>query len=363
MRAVPVERNKVPQMENDISAIICAYTEDRWGDLVAAVESVQQQTLPPREIIVVVDHNPGLLKRAKEHIAGILVVRNQEEKGLSGARNSGVIVAQGSVIAFLDDDAIAKPNWLENLVVCYADPHVLGVGGRIEPLWFGTHPFWFPDEFNWVVGCTYRGLPAKNTTVRNVIGANMSVRRHVLITLGGFRASFGCNHNATEKSATYVGPNWLQHHAGDEETEFCIRATQQWPDASWLYTPSATIQHRVSFQRTRWTYFLWRCYDEGLGKSTLVGLHGMQAGLSSERTYAFKTLPKGVMRDLIDVLFHRDLTGLTRAGAIVVGLAVTTTGYLVGSIFSKVARSRNATTVEAVPFTNSETSLPVKGQP
>ncbi len=184
-------------------------------------------------------------------------------------------------------------------------------------------------------------MPAENTTVRNVIGANMSVRRHTLMAVGGFRESFGCNHDTTEKGVAFVVPKWLQHHAGDEETEFCIRATRQWPDAVWLYTPSAIIQHRVPVQRTRWTYFLWRCYDEGLGKSTIVRLHGIRAGLSSERSYTFKTLPLGVMRSLTDVLFHHDLTGLARAGAIVVGLTLTIAGYLLGSIFLRAARSRN----------------------
>jgi glucosyl-dolichyl phosphate glucuronosyltransferase len=331
----------VTQTAHDISVIICAYTEERWSDLVAAVESVQQQTLLPREIIVVVDHNPNLLKRVREHIAGVLAVENREVKGLSGARNSGVTVAQGAVIAFLDDDAIAETNWLEHLAACYTDPHVLGAGGKIEPLWLGTRPAWLPEEFYWVVGCTYRGMPEAVQPIRNLIGANMSVRRHTLMAVGGFRESFGCNHNTTEKGVAFVGPKWLQHHAGDEETEFCIRATRQWPDAVWLYTPSATIQHRVPVQRTRWTYFLWRCYNEGLGKSTIVRLHGIRAGLSSERTYTCKTLPLGVMRGLTDVLLHHDLTGLARAWAIVMGLTLTIAGYLLGSIFLRAAGSRN----------------------
>src|SRR5437660_7446995 len=130
-------------MMQDISVIICAYTEDRWGDLVAAVESVQLQTLQPREIIVVVDHNPGLLKRAQEHLLDVVVVENSRTRGLSGARNSGIAVAKGNIIAFLDDDAIAEPNWLEHLVVYYDDARIAGVGGKIEPFWRGTRPSWF----------------------------------------------------------------------------------------------------------------------------------------------------------------------------------------------------------------------------
>ena len=98
------------QIAHDISVIICTYAEDRWNDLIAAVESVQQQTLLPREIIVVVDHNPSLLKRVQEQIQGVVVVENMQAHGASGARNSGIAVAKGNIITCLDDDAIAMPD-------------------------------------------------------------------------------------------------------------------------------------------------------------------------------------------------------------------------------------------------------------
>jgi glycosyltransferase involved in cell wall biosynthesis len=322
----------------DISVIICAYTERRWDELVAAVESVQRQTLPPMEIIVVIDRNPNLLLRVRENLPDVIAIENCKAKGASGSRNSGLAVAQGSILAFLDDDAVAQPDWIENLAACYTSPQVVGVGGKIEPHWSGSRPSWFPAEFNWVIGCTYQGMPTKDTPVRNVIGANMSVRRHVLTTAGGFRESFG---NNKDTSTARARSKWLRHHAGDEETEFCIRVTQQLPDSVWLYTTTAVVKHQVPVQRTRWTYFLWRCYDEGLGKAGLVRLHGTQAGLSSERTYTFKVLPQGLVRGFTDALFHRDLAGLARVGAIVTGLTMTTVGYLVGSISSEIAILRN----------------------
>jgi glycosyltransferase involved in cell wall biosynthesis len=320
------------QTQRAVSVVICAYTEKRWEDLVAAVESVQRQTVSPEEIIVVIDHNPGLLKRVREHIPSVLALENQEAKGLSGARNSGALIAQGTVIAFLDDDAVAEPNWIENLSGCYSDSSVVGVCGRIEPLWLQARPAWFPSEFGWVVGCTYQGMPTEKATVRNMIGANMSVQRQVLITVGGFRESFGCNHNNASRGRARTGLQWLRHHAGDEETEFCIRVARQRPGSTWLYTPQAVIRHRVPAQRARWAYFLWRCYDEGLGKAMLVRLHGAQVGLSSERTYTFRTLPLGVMRGFINAFRHRDLAGLAQAGTIVIGLATTVAGYLVGTL-------------------------------
>src|SRR5690242_12415697 len=70
----------------DVSVIICAYTEARWHDLVAAVESLHRQSRPPHEIIVVVDHNQLLLERARTELSDV-VVENSEPQGLSGARN------------------------------------------------------------------------------------------------------------------------------------------------------------------------------------------------------------------------------------------------------------------------------------
>jgi glycosyltransferase involved in cell wall biosynthesis len=130
--------------EHDISVVICAYTEERWEALLAAVASVHAQRLPPREIIVVIDHNSALLERVRAHISGVTAIENHEPRGLSGARNSGIAASQGSVIAFMDEDAIAATDWLERLAAPYADERVLGVGGAIEPLWLSGRPGWFP---------------------------------------------------------------------------------------------------------------------------------------------------------------------------------------------------------------------------
>src|SRR5215831_15303130 len=112
----------VTQTTYDVSVIICAYTEDRWDDLLAAVDTVRQQTLPPRELIVVVDHNPSLLERIRAHLSDAIVVENTETPGLRGARNCGIAAAHGRLIAFLDDDAVAIPDWLQFLCEGYSDP-------------------------------------------------------------------------------------------------------------------------------------------------------------------------------------------------------------------------------------------------
>lgn len=323
-------------MVNEISVIICAYTEQRWEELASAVESVQNQSLLPREIIVVIDHNPALFRRAQERFLGVTILENKGSKGLSGARNTGWTTAQSEIIAFLDDDAIAAPDWLENLTTCYAEQDVVGVGGKIVPLWEIPRPAWFPSEFYWVVGCTYRGMPTANAPVRNPIGANMSIRRAALAEVEGFCESFGWER---DKDISREKLKWLKPSLGDEETELCIRISQQLPEARWLYVPSAVVQHRVPVLRVRRAYFLWRCYGEGLGKASLVKRHNTSTGLSSERTYTLKTLPQGVIRGLADPFFRRDMGGILRAGAIVSGLAATIFGYLVGCLCTRLPAS------------------------
>src|SRR5215213_3661154 len=91
----------------DISVVICAYSDLRWEQLGAAIASLRQQTVRPLEVVLVVDHNPVLERRIRDRWPEHVVVPSEETPGLSGARNTGVRVAKGSVVAFLDDDACA----------------------------------------------------------------------------------------------------------------------------------------------------------------------------------------------------------------------------------------------------------------
>ncbi len=310
----------------DISVIICAYTEERWNDLVAAVASVQQQTVPCRDIIIVIDHNPRLLQRAQEQWPMLIVTENTQAQGLRGARNCGVALAQGEIIAFLDDDAVAIPNWLLFLTEGYADVQVLGTGGAVTPAW-DNKPTWFPEEFYWVVGCTYRGMPQTNAVLRNPIGANMSFRREVFDTIGDFGG------DAMNIGAVHVG--------GCEETEFCIRVHQHWPQHKILYSPQANVFHHVPQKRTNWHYFWSRCHAEGVAKVSLMQNVGADDALASERNYTLQALPKGVIRGLSDAVFHLDPAGLARAEAIVVGLTATLAGYVRGTVCLRAAQAKD----------------------
>lgn len=301
----------------DVSVVICAYTEERWDEIVAAVESVQAQDGPRTEIALIIDHNEALGRRARDHFGEtIRIVDNTHKRGLSGARNTGVDATTAPIIVFLDDDAKGKDGWLRELTAPFEDENVCGTGGQVDPLWEVSQPGWWPDEFNWVVGCSYKGLPETRRPIRNPIGANMAVRRSAMEQAGSFNSAVG-----------RVG----KHPVGGEETELFIRIKQRVPNAVCLHIPTARVDHRVTAVRATTKYFFHRCFAEGISKAVISQLAGVDDGLSSERTYTTVALPKGVLRNLRQGV-KGDRVAFGRAGAIVGGLLVTTAGYLRGRL-------------------------------
>jgi GT2 family glycosyltransferase len=296
-----------------ISVIICAYTWRRWKVLREGIVSLAAQTLPPLETILVIDHNQELLEEARKTFPDVKIVPNGGPRGISSARNTGVALSRGDILAFLDDDAVADPTWLEELTRSYTDPRVIGTGGSPRPRWQqGDAPGWLPHEFYWTIGCGYRGLPDHAAPVRNPIGATMSFRREVFERIEGFRANLG------RIKATPLGC---------EETELAIRARRAFPGGAIMHAPGAHVEHLVPVERTSWSYFRARCWLEGHSKATMTDEVGAADGLSSEWSYTLKTLPTGVLRGLRDTL-RGDLSGALRAAAIVAGLGLTAAGYL-----------------------------------
>lgn len=313
------------------SVVICAYTLDRWHDLQRAVESVLAQEPSAGEIVVVVDHNGELLDRATARWAqpgmeggpgsppAVRVVANRGARGLSGARNTGVEIAVSEIVAFLDDDAAAEAGWLAGLLGPYSDPQVAACGGAAVAALGGPRPPWWPVEFDWVVGCSYLGLPTRTATVRNLIGANMSIRRAMVVELGGFPEGIG-----------RIGTRPV----GCEETDLFIRLMRRWPESRILYEPTAAVRHTVPPGRLSWRYFRARCFAEGLSKASVAARVGSERALASERSYAMKVLPLGMARGLLGACRGEAGAG-RRALAIAAGLGMTTAGFVWGQLMAR----------------------------
>lgn len=296
-----------------ISVIVTAHTQERWNHTVKAVDSALTQTPPPLEVILVVDHNPGLAQLAHSELSRVTVVENDGPRGASAARNTGVARSRGETVVFLDDDqAAVRSDWLRRLCRHLDNPAVVGVGGGITPEWPVARPTWFPREFDWVVGTSYAGMPEAVTRIRNVWGGNTAIRRTAFEAVGGFRSGFG-------KTG---------HVSRPEDTDLCLRVQRALPAGHWLYDPSAEVAHHVPAERSTPNYFVRRCWNEGRGKAALVRFVGIDASMASERQYTARVLPRAVLRELRFAIVHRDIAGLQRCAAILLGLAVTAAGWL-----------------------------------
>ena len=296
-----------------LTVVVCAYTDRRWDEIRAAVASVRAQTRPVEQLVLVIDHNPGLLERVTAEFPDARCVPNTGPQGLSGARNTGVDLATGDVVAFLDDDAAADPDWAAALMDAYTDADVLGVGGRVSPAWQAPRPSWLPEEFMWVLGCSWAGQPQTRAEIRNPIGANMSFRRSVFTASGGFDPAIG------RQGADA---------AGCEETEFSIRALREAPGGRVLVEPAAHCRHVVTPDRVTRAYFRRRCWAEGRSKAWVSTLVGADSALATERSYVLTTLPTGILAGLGAAL-RGDRSGLARAAAIIEGVALTATAYAI----------------------------------
>ncbi|NDV86795.1 glycosyltransferase [Aurantimonas aggregata] len=322
MNIAPVSTGTATADSSRMSVVICAHTLDRWNELSGAVASVIAQDRAPHEIIVVIDNNEALRQRATRTFVNATVLANTGEPGLSGARMTGVDHATGDLIAFLDDDAVAEAGWLTALIESYRDPAVLGVGGPVEPLWRTRRPYWFPTQFDWVIGCTYDGMDIRNGRIRNPIGANMSVRTDVLRRTGGFSSHLGrrkLGFSVSGKARTGGKAESC------EETEFCIRACRLYPGGYFAFHPRARVLHIVPAQRATWKYFVNRCLVEGMAKATVAGLAGAK-GLNAEGRYVRQVLPRAVAEDLMAALSGEGRAA-ARAGAITVGFLLTAFAY------------------------------------
>jgi glycosyltransferase involved in cell wall biosynthesis len=311
----------------DVSVVVATYNIDRRGELDACLGALDRQTVAPVEVIVVVDHNPELFSAVREAFPAANVVENRHARGLAGARNTGIDIARGSIVAFVDDDARPEPEWLERLHACFADPRAVGAGGALIPRWTAGEPRWLPTEFYWVFGCSYTGLPEHLAPVRNPIGANMAVRKRTLEEIGGFRADGAGGEPRAIRSRGMVR---AQGNVPDD-TDLAIRVKQRRPDSIWLYEPEARVLHTVTAERASLSYFLRRSYEEGAGKARLAAFVGSEDGLSSERRHLASVLPQGIAQGLRQ-LMHGDPQGGLRAVAIVIGVISSAAGFVQASL-------------------------------
>lgn len=289
---------------SDATVVLATYDFHRWPFLVAAVESLLSGPDLPQRVVICVDQNEELCERIRLTWPKVTTVLNTRGRGASGTRNTGAEFADTPFIAFLDDDIRVHEGWLTRLLAPFVDSAVVGTGGSVVAGWRRGRPKWFPEEFDWVVGASYRGMPTVRSAVRNVWSENMAVRTDVFKAVGGFRSDFG-----------KVG-----NRSRPEDTDLCIRMAATAAAARWVYAPDAVAEHHVPDSRASFSFFLRRSFNEGRGKLEMAHLLGRQEKLEDERNYVRRTLPSGISKGLSVAAQRGDVSGLLKAGAIVAGI-------------------------------------------
>jgi glycosyltransferase involved in cell wall biosynthesis len=262
----------------DVSVIICTYAMERYDAFHEAVESVRAQTYDDLELVLVVDGNDSVADRAREDFGddpAVTIHCNDQNVGNLQSINNGIELADGEIIANIDDDATAAPDWIEKLVTAYEEEDALAAGGRIEPDWVAGQADYIPEEFYWLIGATHRGFQDEPGEVRNTFGSNLSFRRDVVEALGGY--------------PTAEEGRDSRFQAG--ETELCARLNREY-DRGVYYVPDAVVYHKIFDYRTEPKWLLERAFWQGVSKRWMEVTHPDATG--DDRDYLSDLLLKFV---------------------------------------------------------------------
>ncbi len=259
-----------------ISVVVTSYTLSREPDLDRLLESLRRQTYPNVEIVFVGEGDRELCDRVarRAEVLGLsepLLAFNEGPRGASAARNLGVGLASGDVVAFIDDDAQAQPDWAEEMARTYTDhPDIAGVAGAVEPIWRDPATRWFPEELYWIIGCT-GWLDGGETLSPAQSGAtvNVSYRKQALRAAGGFSAGLGPARTGGARRSP-----WAEGIA--EDTDLLLRVRKA-TGAEVLYNPKMRVGHSVEPWRTGLRWVVRRSAGVGWSRRMLERTYGQQS--------------------------------------------------------------------------------------
>lgn len=273
--------------KSQIAAIICTHNRDNY--LGAAIDSLLNQDCDNFEVLVV---DNGSSDRTLQIVEARLSDPRlkyiyEPVLGLSVARNTGAKATTTPILAYLDDDAVASPQWLKVLVEAYAKNDSLAIaGGKVTLIWPEgvTPPQWLSEDLAEGLGVYNLGdkIVYINKPGLTPRGLNYSIRRTFLEQIGGFDPNLG-----------RVGTKLLSN----EElfmTELALKGG--WQVA---YLPEAVVAHNVAPERLNPTWFLQRSWWQGVSecyREEIAATAGLsQLGRGGERFL------RGLYKSLINI--------------------------------------------------------------
>ena len=274
----------------DLSLIICTYNNSR--QLCETLASIAAQCIDSGTAveIVVVDNNctddtaavVSSFATANRSFNTRLI--RETRQGLTYARHCGVVHSVAEWLAFVDDDCVLYPNWVEQaLDFARQNPQCGAIGGRVI-LSYDTPPAPYLDEFGWLMGQQVHGDESK--CVPWLVGAGLILRRAALVDSGWV-------HKPLLKDR--IGKRLVS--GGDMEIGLRI-AAKNWE--LW-YLPSCRLDHRIPEWRTKDAYLRRLAFGLGASEVMVKGLSwtGSQAGfvraaMGQAAVYSSRALRRGL---------------------------------------------------------------------
>ena len=223
-----------------ISVVICSY--NRANYIVGALESLYRQTIVKDlfEVLVVdnnsTDNTASLVAQYMQEHPGFRVAYFTETRqGASFARNTGAAHAAAPLLCFMDDDAVAEPEFLQRIVHFFAThPDATGLGGRIIPRYIPEEPKWMSHFVSSLVGnFSYSPHVTVFSAGKFPLESNMAVLKKDFETIGGFNTAL----------PGVVGTLRI----GGEGKDFFIRLQQL--QKKIYYDPGVVVHHVVEVKK------------------------------------------------------------------------------------------------------------------
>lgn len=239
-----------------ISVVVCTHNRERY--LPKTLESLEGQTVRDFEVVLVDNRSTDRTREIAESCTGLdLRYLYEPELGLSHARNAGWRAARASLVAYLDDDAVASPGWLAAILEAFETvaPRPGCVGGPVAPLWEAPRPPWLSDEvLTSLTAIDWTDVPHALPDLRRewLVGANLALPREVLERVGGFADGL----DRAGKNLLSSGDVFLQK-------QVAALGLPVW------YAPAARVSHHVPGERLRQPWFRRRYYWQGVSDAVM----------------------------------------------------------------------------------------------
>lgn len=193
---------------------IVIITDGRAEPLANALASLRFLRYPRFEVVVVAGPTADGTRELLERWRGNIKIGSCPERNISRARNIGIGIASGEILAFLDDDAVPEPEWLDDIVPLFADPVVGAAGGLVHDHTGKTYQCRFEtaDRFgtartDWQWPTPEYNFPMSfNFPI--AVGTNSLFRRGALVDVGGFDEEFGYYLDETDLICRLVDRGW-----------------------------------------------------------------------------------------------------------------------------------------------------------